>query len=118
MSSISGFDHIALAVPDLDSQVERFTSKLGMVVRSQSEQYALVEDPASGFKIELSLSPDSQAHFRHLGFRCEDVDGSHEELVDAGMTSAESPHRREFAHMYTAFLREDSGLEVQLVKYD
>ena len=34
------------------------------------------------------------------------------------MTSAEAPHRRDFARMYTAFLREENGLEVQLVKYD
>jgi catechol 2,3-dioxygenase-like lactoylglutathione lyase family enzyme len=118
MAPVSGFDHIALAVPDLDAQVERFTSMMGMVVQSRSDQFALVADPVSGFKIELSRSPDSQAHLRHLGFRCEDVDGGHEELVQAGMTSSEAPHRRDFAHMYTAFLREENGLEVQLVKYD
>jgi catechol 2,3-dioxygenase-like lactoylglutathione lyase family enzyme len=118
MSAISGFDHIALSVPDLDAQVERFTSQLGMVVQSRSEQFALVSDPVSGFKIELSLSPDAEAHLRHLGFRCEDVDAGHADLVEAGMTSAEAPHRRDFARMFTAFLREDNGLEVQLVKYD
>lgn len=116
--SVSGFDHIALAVPDLAAQVERFTSQLGMVVQSQSEQFALVADPVSGFKIELSRSPDAEAHFRHLGYRCNDVDASHEDLVKAGMQSSEGPHRRDFARMYTSFLREDSGLEVQLVKYD
>jgi catechol 2,3-dioxygenase-like lactoylglutathione lyase family enzyme len=117
MAPISGFDHIALAVPDLDAQVERFTSTMGMVVQSRSEQFALVADPVSGFKIELSRSPDAEAHFRHMGFRCDDVDAGHEALLEAGMTSTEAPHRREFAHMYTAFLHEDSGLEVQLVKY-
>ena len=118
MAPVSGFDHIALAVPDLDAQVERFASLLGMVVQSHSEQYALVQDPVSGFKIELSRSPDSEAHFRHLGFSSDDVDAGHTELVAAGMTSSEAPHRREYARMYTSFLREDSGLEVQLVKYD
>ena len=118
MATISGFDHIALAVPDLDAQVERFTTMMGMVVQSRSERFALVADPVSGFKIELSLSDDRSAHLRHLGFRCDDVDTGHNELVDAGMTSSEAPHRREFAHMYTAFLREPSGLEVQLVQYD
>ena len=116
--AVSGFDHIALAVPDLDAQVERFTSQLGMVVHSRSDQYALVADPISGFKIELNRSPGGEAHFRHLGFRSEDVDAGHDELVKAGMRSSEAPHRRDFARMYTAFLREDNGLEVQLVKYD
>lgn len=118
MAHISGFDHIALAVPDLDAQVERFTKMMGMVVQSRSEQFALVADPVSGFKIELSRSPDGEAHLRHLGFRSEDVDAGHQALVDAGMTSTEAPHRRDFARMYTAFLREANGLEVQLVKYD
>jgi catechol 2,3-dioxygenase-like lactoylglutathione lyase family enzyme len=118
MATIAGFDHIALAVPDLDAQVERFSMMMGMVVQSRSDQYALVADPISGFKIELSRSPDAEAHFRHLGFRCADIDSGHDELVNAGMTSAEAPHRRDFARMYTAFLREENGLEVQLVKYD
>ena len=48
--SVSGFDHIALAVPDLDAQVERFTSQLGMVVQSRSEQFALVADPSPALR--------------------------------------------------------------------
>jgi catechol 2,3-dioxygenase-like lactoylglutathione lyase family enzyme len=111
-------DHIALTVPDLDEQVDRLTSAFGMVVESRSERFALVADPASGLKIELSRSDDSQVHFRHLGFRAEDVDGAHESLVKAGMESSEAPHRRDFARMYTSFLKQRGGLEVQLVKYD
>jgi len=74
--------------------------------------------PASGLKIELSRSDDSHVHFRHLGFRAEDVDSAHENLVKAGMESREAPHRRGFARMYTSFLKQPGGLEVQLVKYD
>ena len=118
MAEISGFDHVALAVPDLDQQVERFTTQMGMVVQSRSERYALLKDPTSGFKIELSPSADGEAHFRHLGFRAGDVDAGHQALVRAGMASTEAPHRRDFARMYTAFLKDESGLEVQLVKYD
>ena len=113
-----GIDHIALAVPDLDEQVDRLTSAFGMVVEGRSEFFALVADPASGLKIELSRSDDSQVHFRHLGFRAEDVDGAHESLVKAGMESSEAPHRRDFARMYTSFLKQQGGLEVQLVNYD
>jgi hypothetical protein len=78
----------------------------------------LIADPASGFKIEFSVSPDSETHFRHVGFRASDVDSGHEALAQAGLTSTEAPHRRDFARMYTAFLKDDSGLELQLVKYD
>ena len=118
MTGITSLDHIALAVPDLKEEVERLTTMMGMVVQSQSDAYALVADPASGFKIELSRSDDGKAHFRHLGFTTPDVDADHDSLVAAGMASTEAPHRREFARMRTAFLKEANGLEVQLVDYD
>ena len=113
-----GLDHIALTVPDLDEQVDRLASAFGMVVESRFEGFAVIADPVSGLKMELSRSDDSDVHFRHLGFRAEDVDGAHESLVKAGMESNEAPHRREFARMYTSFLQQPGGLEVQLVKYD
>ena len=111
-------DHIAVTVPDLDAQVDRLTSAFGMVVRHRLEHFAVVADPASGLKIELSCSDDSEVHFRHFGFRADDVDGEHESLVKAGMETSEAPHRRDFAGMYTSFLAQRGGLEVQLVKYD
>ncbi len=113
-----GIDHIALTVPDLDEQVDRLTSAFGMVVEARFDGFALVVDPASGLKLELGRSDDSQVHFRHFGFRAEDVDGTHESLVEAGMETSEAPHRRDFARMYTSFLKQRGGLEVQLVKYD
>ena len=112
------FDHIALTVPNLDEQIERLTVGFGMVVQSRFERFAIVADPASGFTLELSRSDDSGVHFRHLGFRTDDVDAAHETLVEAGMEVSQSPHRRDFARMYTSFLKQPGGLEVQLVKYD
>lgn len=116
MINIEAFDHIAIAVPDLDAQVKRLVD-MGMVVRSRSDQYALLADASSGFKIELNLS-EGEARFRHLGFRAPDVDSAYEELLKVGMAPVEKPHRREFAKMRTAFLKEGNGLEIQLVKYD
>jgi len=113
-----GIDHIALTVPDLDEQVERLTTAFGMVVDVRMDGFALITDPASGLKLELGRSDDSQVHFRHLGFRTDDVDGAHERLVNAGMETSEAPHRRDFAGMYTSFLTERGGVEVQLVHYD
>jgi catechol 2,3-dioxygenase-like lactoylglutathione lyase family enzyme len=118
MSGISGFDHIAIAVPDLDAQVERLTGAFGMTVQGRSEGYALLADPVSGFKIEMNQSDGGGARFRHLGFRTADVDGEHKALLDAGMAEVEAPRRRDFARMRTSFLREANGLEFQLVKYD
>jgi catechol 2,3-dioxygenase-like lactoylglutathione lyase family enzyme len=113
-----GIDHIAMTVPDLDEQIERLTSAFGMVVESRFGDFALISDPGSGLKLELSRSNDAEVHFRHLGFRADDVDATHQSLVDAGMESGEAPHRRDFARMYTSFLRQPGGVEVQLVKYD
>ena len=113
-----GIDHIALTVPDLDEQVDRLTGAFGMVVEVRNDFFAIVADPASGLKLELGRSDDSEVHFRHLGFRAEDVDGAHQLLVQAGMESSEAPHRRDFAAMYTSFLKQPGGLEVQLVRYD
>jgi hypothetical protein len=89
-----------------------------MRVQSRTESFALVSDPATGLKFELSRSADAEVHFRHLGFRADDVDAAHDSLVEAGMESGELPHRRDFARMYTSFLKQRGGLEVQLVKYD
>jgi catechol 2,3-dioxygenase-like lactoylglutathione lyase family enzyme len=118
MTTTPAFDHIALTVPDLDEQVERLTATFGMVVQSRSERFALIADPVTGLKLELGRSDDSEIHFRHLGFRTGDVDGAHERLVEAGMEASEPPHRRDFARMYTSFLKQPGGLEVQLVEYD
>jgi catechol 2,3-dioxygenase-like lactoylglutathione lyase family enzyme len=118
MSGISGFDHIAISVLDLDAQVERLTDSFGMTVLGRAERYALLADPVSGFKIEMNQADEGEARFRHLGFRTADVDGEHDALLEAGMAEVEAPHRRDFARMRTSFLREANGLEFQLVKYD
>ena len=113
-----GIDHIALTVPDLDAQVDRLTSAFGMVVEGRTEHFAVVADPASGLKIELGRSADADVHFRHVGFRADDVDADHAGLVAAGMTTSQAPHHRDVAGMYTSFLTQIGGMEVQLVRYD
>jgi catechol 2,3-dioxygenase-like lactoylglutathione lyase family enzyme len=112
------FDHIALTVPNLDEQIERLASAFGMVVQLRSEHFAVVVDPGTDFKLELSTSDDGDVHLRHLGFRADDVDAAHASLVAAGMETRAAPHRQDFARMYTSFLEQPGGVEVQLVKYD
>ena len=112
------FDHIAFTVPDLEALVERLTTAFGMVAEFRSDQFALVADPVTGLKLELGKSGDDAVHFRHLGFATDDLDEAHETLTGAGMQESEAPHRREFARMYTSFLKQADGFEVQLVKHD
>src|SRR5881392_1408622 len=109
---------MALTVPNLDEHVDRLTSAFGMVVKLRSEHFAVVVDPASDFRLELSTSDDGEVHLRHLGFRADDVDAAHASLVAAGMETSQAPHRQDFAQMYTSFLKQSGGVEVQLVKYD
>jgi hypothetical protein len=118
MKKTPALDNIALTVPDLDALIERLTGDFGMVVESRVGNFAVVADPASGLKLELGASGDGGVHFRHLGFRADDVDKAHASLAEAGMQASEPPHRRDFARMYTSYLKQPDGFEVQLVKYD
>jgi hypothetical protein len=111
-------DHIALTVPNVDDQVELLITAFGMVAQFRSEFFAVVVDPASDFKLELSKSDDGEVHVRHLGFRTDDVDAAHASLVAAGMETSAAPHRQDFARMYASFLKQPGSVEVQLVKYD
>jgi catechol 2,3-dioxygenase-like lactoylglutathione lyase family enzyme len=118
MTTPPTLDHIALTVPNLDAEVERLTNAFGMVVQLRTDHFAVLIDPASAFKFELSTSDDDDVHVRHLGFRADDVDAAHASLVAAGMETRAAPHRQDFANMYTSYLTEAGGVEVQLVKYD
>jgi catechol 2,3-dioxygenase-like lactoylglutathione lyase family enzyme len=118
MTTTPALDHISLAVPNLNELVERLTSAFGMVIEQQFDGFAVIADPGSGLKFELGRSADTDVHFRHLGFRADDVDTAHASLVEAGMESKEAPVRQDFARMYQSRLQEPSCLEVQLVKYD
>jgi catechol 2,3-dioxygenase-like lactoylglutathione lyase family enzyme len=113
-----GIDHIALTVPDLAAQIDRLENEFGLVVDMRSDFFALVRDPVSGLTLELGASQDDAVHFRHFGFRADDVDSTHDALVAAGMESSEAPHRRDFARMYTSFLQQPGGVGFQLVNYD
>ena len=118
MTASPAFDHIALTVPNLNDQVDRLIGELGMEVRLRAEGFAVLVDPVSDIKFELSTSEDDDAHVRHLGFRADDVDAAHERLVEAGMEARVAPQRQDFARMYTSYLEQPGCVEVQLVKYD
>ncbi|MBV9540501.1 MAG: VOC family protein [Alphaproteobacteria bacterium] len=118
MKATPVLDHIAFTVPDLDALIDRLTGDFGMVIESRSPQFAIVVDRATGLKMELGRSADAGVHFRHFGFRAEDVDSAHSALTEAGMSESTAPHRRDFARMYTSFLKQPDGFEIQLVTYD
>jgi hypothetical protein len=118
VTAIPAFDHLALTVPDLDGQVERLTTAFGMVAQIRFGHFALVVDPASGLKLELSPADDGEVRVRRLGFRADDVDMTHARLVAAGMETSEPPHTQDSANMYTSYPKQSGGVDVQLVKHD
>jgi hypothetical protein len=112
------FDHISLGVPNFDEVVDRLIGDFGMVAETRFDGFAVLVDPGSGLKFELGPSQDADVHFRHFGFRTDDVDSAHASLVEAGMQSKEAPVRQDFARMYQSRLEQPGGVEVQLVHYD
>ena len=117
-------DHFALSVADFDQSIELFTTKLGMVVRRHGKHFAsgnrivMLADPTSGLKIELVERPDQPTELSHVAFRVEDVAAAHEALLAEGLNSVRGPHHLDAAKADTALLRDASGMEVQIVRYD
>lgn len=68
MTATPALDHIAISVPNLDEHVARLAAAFGMDVELHFEGgMAVLADPASGLKLELSASQDTEVHFRHFG---------------------------------------------------
>ena len=101
------FDHLALTVPNLGAHVELLTGAFGMSTQFRSEHFALVVDPGSGFKLELSASDDHEVHLRHLGSPCRsDIDTAPRALSQREWRPRRYRIGADFARMYTSFLRQ------------
>jgi len=78
----------------------------------------MLADPKSGFKIELVEAPDTEEKLTHVAFRVDDVPAAHEELLAQGLTSIRGPHHLDAAKADTALLKDASGFNLQIVKYE
>ncbi len=123
MADIDGIDHFAMAVPDFDQRIDFFT-QMGMTVRRHGKHFAsggrivMLGDPKSGFKIELVERPGKDAELTHIAFRVDDVAAAHEELTGKGLESIRGPHHLDAAKADTALLKDPSGMEIQIVRYE
>lgn len=106
---IVGLDHIAVAVPDLDGAIKRWTTDLGLAldgtedVQSQQTRTAFVAIPAGAAHVELvtpiaGAGPIAQAlekrgpGLHHLCFRTDDIDGDVARLKAKGwLFTSEGP---------------------------
>ena len=121
---LTGIDHVALGVEDLDERIAFMTGVLGMTLKRRGThiatggRIAFLADPITGFKFELVETPDRQLGFMHVAYRAEDVAAEHDRLVEQGLQSLRTPFRVEPAKAVSALLKDPSGLEVQVIAYD
>ncbi|MFI5265816.1 MAG: VOC family protein [Chloroflexota bacterium] len=124
MAAIDRIDHFALAVSDFDERIDFFTNTMGMTVRRHGKHFAsggrivMLADPKSGFKIELVERPGKDTELTHVAFRVEDVPAAHEQLLAEGLQSIRGPHHLDAAKADTALLKDASGMEIQIVRYE
>src|SRR5262249_37136494 len=117
-----GLDHIALAVADLDERIAFFTQHMGMTLRrmgkeiSTGNRIAMLADPNSGFKLELIESAD-RSGLQHIARRVEDVQGTYDQMVAAGLKPLREPHRIGAAEAEGALVGDPSGLKGQIIRY-
>ncbi len=121
---IEQIDHLAMGVRDIDERISFFTGVLGWTLGRRGThigsggRIAFVSDPATGFKIELIETPDRQEGLMHLAFRVDDVAASRESLLTAGLEGVRGPLRLDAGKAETALLRDATGMEVQIIRYD
>jgi catechol 2,3-dioxygenase-like lactoylglutathione lyase family enzyme len=115
MSERMGYmDHISLAVPDVVAQVDFLANVMGMTAAIRSDEFGLVVDPDSKFRIEITRAEGDRTKLLHVGFQVRNVDEAFATLTQAGMDTVHAPHRRERAHIRTAFVKDAAGLEIQV----
>ncbi|MDO8187926.1 VOC family protein [Conexibacter sp. JD483] len=121
--TISGFDHVALGVPDLDARVRQLVKQCGMrllytgTVQATGAPMAMLAD-ADGIKLELIETPDGEGpRFLHLAFRTDDVDAAHDDAVARGWRSRRPPHPINGDYARTALLSDDRGFDLQVIRY-
>ena len=117
MAERIGFlDHLSLAVPDVTAQVDFFSEVMGMNVLMRTDNFGLVAEPQSGFRIEIARAEGAETKFLHIGFQVGNADEAYEQLTEAGLKTVHAPHKR-FANR-TAFVRDAAGLEIQVSSQD
>ena len=117
-------DHIALGAHDFAGRCDFFVKTLGFELRrvgkrfSTGTQIAMLFDVAGQAKVELiETQPHESAGLLHLAFRVDDVDAAYVALQARGLAAVREPHDLGAAKARTALLRDESGLDIQIIQY-
>ncbi len=105
MPRLIGPDFIALQVRDLDASTAFYVDTLGLVAQPQSPPGAVVFDTSPiPFAIReplVDLDEVPQLGWgMSLWMNCDDADGLHQRLVDAGVTIASDPSDGPFGRQF------------------
>lgn len=119
-------DHYAYGVEDIEEQIAFYRDRLGMTLgrrgthRATGGKIAFMWDTRTGFKIELVETPQDarELGFMHVAYRVADVGAALASLEAAGCERLGGPHRIEAAEAETGRVRDATGLEIQVIKYD
>ena len=119
-------DYVVLIVEDLDRSLAFYREVLGLTLHHRAGPYAqiavgstrlgLYERGAMSQTLATPLrAPGPDAPGFQLGFKVEDVDAAHAELVGRGVPSAGEPTTRHWGQR-TAYLRDPDGHLIELAQ--
>lgn len=127
-----GFEHIGMAVADLDKSIAFYCDLLGfrLVLRKKipgsDTEMAFLD--AGGGQLELVAPrrvldpatdvPPNRAGIKHITFAFDDIEPVFDRLMEAGVTPVEKPRDAANTEIIsrTAFVRDPDGIIVELVK--
>lgn len=130
-----GFEHVGMAVGDLDRTIAFYCDLLGLRLilrkRSQDGRTELAFLDAGNCQLEIVCpsqkvrpashshsAPPSQAEVRHLTFAFDDIDAMYETLANAGVTVLEPPREAYNQEILkrVAFVQDPDGIVIELAQ--
>ena len=115
--------HNGIIVSDMEKALNMFCDILGMKLilrrKSQGEnlEIAFVEELNTGHRLELLLRKEGNGKMDHIAYEVEDVDKKFNELKEKKEFKVEKEPFMISSDTRSAFLIDDNGFKIQLVKY-
>jgi len=112
---VTGVQHVALVVTDVDRAVRFYTEVLGCAVVAERPDFGLPGAwlQAGDQQVHLALSPEAPADtLQHFALEVDDLDGAVEQIRAAGWKIDPLPLTPGAGHQ--AFLRDPSGNLIEL----
>ena len=115
--------HNGIIVSNMEKALNMFCNILGMKLilrrKSQGEniEIAFVEETKTGHRLELLLRNEDNGKMDHIAYEVEDVDKKFNELKTKKEFIVEKEPFMISADTRSAFLIDNNGFKIQLVKY-